>query len=397
MLATKSQIQDQAKELFPEVLAHRRHLHMHPELSFEEENTASYVARQLDRMHISYRKGVGGHGIVAHIEGEQGPGKLLALRADMDALPIQEENEVHYASTQPGVMHACGHDVHTASLLGAANILSSRKADFSGTIRLLFQPAEERLPGGASLMIQDGALKSPPVESIIGQHVLPYIDAGKVGIRPGVYMASADEIYLTIKGKGGHAASPQLCIDPVTIGAQIISSLQQVISRADPREPSVLSFGRFIAEGATNIIPNEVHIAGTFRAMNETWRKEAHTKIRSIVEGTATAFGAEADLDIRVGYPVLKNHEALTNRTRKSMTEYVGEENIIDLDLWLGAEDFAYYTHEIPGCFYRLGTRNESKGITHGLHTPRFDIDESTLELSIGLMSWLALKELEGE
>ena len=397
MLATKSQIQDQAKELFPEVLAHRRHLHMHPELSFEEENTARYVAEKLDQMHIPYRTGVGGHGIVAHIEGEKGPGKLLALRADMDALPIQEENKVSYASTHPGIMHACGHDVHTASLLGAAKILSSRKADYSGTIRLLFQPAEERLPGGASLMIRDGALQSPQVESIIGQHVLPYIDAGKIGIRPGVYMASADEIYLTIKGKGGHAASPHLCVDAVAIGAQIISSLQQVISRADPREPSVLSFGRFIAEGATNVIPSEVHIAGTFRAMNETWRKEAHKKIRSIVEGTAAAFGAEADLDIRVGYPVLKNHEALTHRTRKHMVEYVGEENIIDLDLWLGAEDFAYYTHEVPGCFYRLGTRNEAQGITHGLHTPRFDIDETTLELSIGLMSWLALNELEGE
>ncbi|MEM9722297.1 MAG: M20 family metallopeptidase [Bacteroidota bacterium] len=394
MLPIKTEIQAQAQELFPEVLGHRRHLHMHPELSFKEEQTAAYVASQLQEMGIPYQKGIGGHGIVAHIEGEQGKGKLLALRADMDALPIQEENEVPYASTQPGIMHACGHDVHTASLLGVAKILVSQQSKFAGTFRLLFQPAEERLPGGASLMIRDGALQSPQVESILGQHVLPYIDAGKVGIRPGVYMASADEIYLTIKGKGGHAASPQLCVDPVTIGAQIIASLQQVISRADPREPSVLSFGRFIAEGATNVIPDEVHIAGTFRAMNETWRKEAHTKIRSIVEGTATAFGAEADLDIRVGYPVLKNNETLTNRIRKYMSAYVGEENIVDLGLWLGAEDFAYYTHEVPGCFYRLGTRNKAKGITHGLHTPKFNIDESTLELSIGLMSWLALNEL---
>ncbi len=395
MIRLKSEIQAKAKAIFPKVIKHRRHLHMHPELSFQEEKTAQYIMNELDQLGIPYQSGIGGHGIVGHIEGEKGPGKLLALRADMDALPIQEQNEVPYASQNPGIMHACGHDVHTSSLLGVASILSSLRSQIAGSVRLIFQPAEERLPGGASLMIKEGVLDQPRVEGILGQHVLPYMDAGKIGIRPGVYMASADEIYLTIKGKGGHAAAPHTCVDPIVIASQIISSLQQVVSRSDPREPSVLSFGKFIAEGATNVIPNEVYIEGTFRAMNETWRSEAHRKIRDIVEGTAKAFGASADLDIRVGYPVLKNDEALAKRARSSIAAFVGEENVVDLDLWMGAEDFAYYTHEIPGCFYRIGTRNEAKGLVHGLHTPHFDIDESVMELSIGLMSWLAIKELE--
>lgn len=396
MIPAKTEIKAKAKEVFPQVVQHRRHLHQHPELSFQEEQTAQFVKDELDKLGIPYQSGVGGHGVVGHIEGEKGKGKLLALRADMDALPIQEQNEVEYISKHPGVMHACGHDVHTSSLLGVASLLSSMKAHFAGTIRLVFQPAEERLPGGASLMIKDGVLDQPRVTGILGQHVLPYMDAGKIGIRPGVYMASADEIYLTLKGKGGHAAAPHTCVDPIVIASQIISSLQQVVSRSDPREPSVLSFGKFMAEGATNVIPNEVYIEGTFRAMNETWRAEAHQKIRDIVEGTAKAFGAIAELDIRVGYPVLKNNEALAQRARTHIAEFVGEENVVDLDLWMGAEDFAYYTHEVPGCFYRLGTRNEAKGIVHGLHTPRFDIDESVLEVSVGLMSWLALKELVG-
>ena len=254
MIPAKSEIKAKAKEVFPQVVQHRRHLHKHPELSFQEEKTAQYVMKELDRLGISYQSGIGGHGVVGHIQGEKGSGKLLALRADMDALPIQEQNEVEYVSQNPGVMHACGHDVHTSSLLGVASILSSMKAQFSGTIRLVFQPAEERLPGGASLMIKEGVLDQPRVKGILGQHVLPYMDAGKIGIRPGVYMASADEIYLTIKGKGGHAAAPHTCIDPIVIASQIISSLQQIVSRSDPREPSVLSFGKFIAEGATNVL-----------------------------------------------------------------------------------------------------------------------------------------------
>lgn len=390
----KQQIKAEAAHIFDQVVAHRRHLHAHPELSFEEVATSAYVARALHEMGIPTTEGIGGYGVVGLLEGEQGPGPVVALRADMDALPITEENEVPYRSQNPGVMHACGHDVHTSSLLGTARILSQLKAHFKGTIKLIFQPAEEKTPGGASLMIQDGVLAQPQVESIFGQHVLPYMDKGKVGIRRGMYMASADEIYLRVIGKGGHAAQPSHFIDPVAISAQIITALQQVVSRSDPRKPTVLSFGKVIAEGATNVIPDEVYIEGTLRCMNEAWRAEAKDKIRRIAQHVAEGFGGRVELDITHGYPVLYNHEQLTDATRQRIVDYVGEAQVVDLDLWMAAEDFAYYTHEVPGCFYRIGTRNEAKGLTHGLHTPRFDIDESVLELSTGLMAWIALQQL---
>jgi len=387
-------IKDLATQIAPDVIQYRRHLHMYPELSYEEKQTADYVKQHLTDMGIPAKTGVGGNGVVGLIKGQKGDGKVLALRGDMDALPIQEQNDVSYASQNPGVMHACGHDVHTASLLGTAAILNQLKSEFAGEIKLIFQPAEERLPGGASFMIKDGVLRDPNVHAIIGQHVLPYLDCGTIGIRSGTYMASADEIYFRIKGKGGHAASPNLCIDPVVITAQIITALQQVISRADPREPSVLSFGKIIGNGATNVIPDEVYVEGTFRAMNETWRKEAHHKIRKIIEGMAASMGATAELDLKVGYPVLINEENLTKATRQAIVAYMGEKNVIDLDLWLAAEDFAYYTHEIPGCFYRLGTGNQVKGATYGLHTPRFNIDEDALHISTGLMAWIALQQM---
>ncbi|MCL4136227.1 UNVERIFIED_CONTAM: hypothetical protein GTU68_015410 [Idotea baltica] len=314
----------------------------------------------------------------------------------MDALPIFEKNEVSYKSTKEGIMHACGHDVHTSSLLGTAKILSQLTANFSGTCKLIFQPAEERVPGGASLMIKDGALQHPKVDAILGQHVQPFFDCGKIGVRPGIYMASADEVYLHVRGKGGHAAHPSHFIDPVMITAQILVTLQQVVSRSDPRIPSILSFGEIKAEGATNIIPEEVYVAGTFRTMNEPWRAEALEKIKRIATSVAEGLGGSVEVEIRKGYPVLYNDEQLTSRTRSQIVEYVGEENVIDMDLWMAAEDFAYYTHEVPGCFYRLGTRNESRGIVHGVHTPLFDIDEEALRLSTGLMAWVTINELNG-
>ncbi|MEL6591248.1 MAG: M20 family metallopeptidase [Bacteroidota bacterium] len=393
----KKQIQSQAESLFEQVIEKRRHLHMHPELSFEESQTAAFVQAELQRMEIPFDTDIGGHGVIGYVRGTASPNdKTIALRADMDALPIEEANEVAYKSQNPGVMHACGHDVHTASLLGTAEILAGLRPHFSGTIKLLFQPAEERVPGGASLMIKDGALQNPQVQSIFGQHVQPYFPAGKIGVRSGMYMASADEIYLRVIGKGGHAAHPANFVDPVTMTAQILVALQQVVSRSDPRIPSVLSFGRLEANGATNIIPDYVDVAGTFRTMNEPWRHQALEKIKDIAHGIAKGLGGAVELDIRKGYPVLFNDEALTGRSRARIADYVGEENIIDMDLWMAAEDFAWYTHEVPGCFYRLGTRNEEKGIVHGLHTPLFDIEESTMQLSTGLMAWLALKELEG-
>ncbi|MCB9231224.1 MAG: amidohydrolase [Bacteroidia bacterium] len=393
----KEKIQNLSSDIFAEIVDLRRQIHANPELSFEEYETSALVKAQLSGLGIPFQDNIAKTGVVGLIEGEL-PGKTIALRADMDALPILEANEVDYISRNPGKMHACGHDVHTSSLLGTARILSQLKPHIKGTIKLLFQPSEERLPGGASVMIREGVLENPRVGGILGQHVMPFIDQGKFGFRKGIYMASADEIYLTVKGKGGHAAQPQNFIDPVTITAQIITALQTVVSRTmDPRYPSVLSFGKMIANGATNIIPDEVYLEGTFRAMNEEWRALAHQRIREIVHALAKSMGGEADLEIRLGYPVLKNNEELTARARAAAASYVGEENIIDLDIWMAAEDFAWYTQEIPGCFYRLGTRNISKGINHGLHTPLFNIDEDALRLSTGMMAWLAIQELEGE
>ncbi len=377
------------------VIGYRRHLHTHPELSFEEEKTAAFIAAELTALDIPFQTGVAGHGVVALIEGEKGPSNhVVALRADMDALPITEANEVPYRSVQPGVMHACGHDAHSASLLGVAHLLSAAKKDFSGTVKLIFQPAEEKAPGGASLMIRDGVLESPKVHAIYGQHVQPFLDTGKIGIRSGQYMASADEIYLTIVGKGGHGAMPHLFTDPIAIGAQIITALQQVVSRSDPRIPTILSFGKFIGNGATNIIPESVYIEGTLRTFNEEWREKALQKVHSIATSVAEGFGARAEVNIQRGYPVLHNDEALTARSRPWIEAFVGKEQVVDLDLWMAAEDFAWYTHHVPGCFYRIGTRNEAKGIVHGLHTPRFDLDEEALRLAPGLMAWLAIREL---
>lgn len=394
----RHRIQDLAGDTFQWTVERRRHIHTYPELSFQEAQTAQYVQDELSALGIPFTPGIGGHGVIGIIQGElpaENP-KVIALRADMDALPILEENEVAYRSQNQGVMHACGHDVHTSSLLGTARILQQVKAHFSGTIKLIFQPAEEKLPGGASLVIKDGALKNPNVQAIFGQHVQPFIDVGKIGVRPGMYMASADEIYMTVKGKGGHAALPDKFIDPVMITAQMLTAMQQVVSRSDPRIPTILSFGRVIAEGATNIIPEKVEVHGTLRTMNEAWRKEAQQKIKDIVHHTAKMMGGEVDIDLRVGYPVLYNDVDLTTKARGHIADYVGEENIVDMDIWMAAEDFVWYTHEVPGCFYRLGTRNEARGIVHGLHTSRFDIDEEALSFSTGLMAWVAIKDLMG-
>lgn len=392
----KQSLQQRSLDIHDEIRQLRRTIHANPELAFEEYETSALVQSQLSALGIDFQDNVAKTGVVGFVRGmAPGKDKVIALRADMDALPILEANAVDYASTNPGKMHACGHDVHTSSLLGTAKLLQEHREHFSGTIKLLFQPSEEKLPGGAKVMIEEGALRNPDVQSIIGQHVQPYIDVGKIGMRKGIYMASADELYITIKGKGGHAAQPQNFVDPVMIMAQCVVSLQTVVSRmADPRLPSVLSFGKVVAEGATNIIPNEVQLIGTYRTMNEPQRARAHAMIKDIVLSTARAMGGDADVDILVGYPVLHNDEELGSRARNWVEDYVGPENVVNLDLWLAAEDFAWYTQEVPGCFYRLGTRNEAKGIVHGLHTPLFNIDEEALKLSTGLMAWMAIQEL---
>ena len=391
----KDRIKSLAQAYKQEVIDLRRHLHSHPELSFKEFQTAAFVAEKLKEIGITEIESKATTGWSALIKGKNPDKKVVALRADMDALPIIEANEVPYKSQNPGVMHACGHDAHTASLLGAAKILNEVRDQFEGTIKLIFQPGEEIIPGGASLMIKDKVLENPRPNYILGQHVMPMIPAGKVGFRSGLYMASADELYLTIKGKGGHGAMPETFIDPVLISAHLLVALQQIVSRvANPKIPSVLSFGRVEALGATNIIPNEVKIQGTFRTLDEAWRAKAHQKMRQIAEGIVEGMGGQLDFEIRKGYPFLKNNPELTARSVDAARDYLGAENVLDLDIWMAAEDFAYFSQEIDGCFYRLGTRNEARGITSGVHTPTFDIEEEALEIGSGLMAWLAVSEL---
>jgi amidohydrolase len=390
----KEKIQSIAKNIFNDVVANRRHLHSHPELSFHEVETSAFVAKHLDSLGLTYER-MADNGLVALLKGEKPSEKVIALRADMDALPITEANDVTYKSQNVGVMHACGHDVHTSSLLGVASILTELKSEFGGTIKLIFQPAEEKLPGGASLMIKEGVLENPKPSAVIGQHVMPLIDAGKVGFRAGKYMASTDELYVTVKGKGGHGAQPQQNIDPVIITAHMLTALQQIVSRfSDPKSPCVLSFGKVIANGATNVIPNEVYLEGTFRTMDEQWRDEAHIKMKKMAEGLVESMGGTVDFNIVRGYPYLINEPALTNNVRSHAEDYLGKENVLDLDIWMAAEDFAYYSQVADSCFYRLGTRNESRGITSSVHTPTFDVEETALETSVGLMAYLAVKQL---
>ena len=390
----KEKIQELSQNIFDEVVANRRYLHTHPELSFNEVETSAFVAKKLDELGLQYER-MADNGLVALIKGAKPSDRVVALRADMDALPILEANDVPYRSQNAGVMHACGHDAHTSSLLGTAKILTQLKDEFAGTVKLIFQPAEEKLPGGASLMIKEGVLENPKPQAVLGQHVMPLIDAGKVGFRAGKYMASTDELYVTVKGKGGHGAQPQQNIDPVMITAYMLTALQTIISRsADPKSPSVLSFGKVIANGATNVIPNEVYLEGTFRTMDEAWRAEAHKKMKKIAEGVAESFGGSVDFNIVRGYPFLINEEKLTAATRAHAEDYLGKENVLDLDIWMAAEDFAYYSQVADACFYRLGTRNESRGITSSVHTPTFDVEEDAFKISTGLMAYLALKQL---
>lgn len=391
----KSIIKQKASSYKQEVIAIRRHLHQYPELSFQEFETSKYVCEKLDEYGIEYKSGYVKTGIVGLIEGNNPDSKIIALRADLDALPITEENKVDYKSKNEGVMHACGHDVHTSSLLGVAKILNELKTEFEGTVKLIFQPGEEKLPGGASLMIEEGVLENPKPNAVIGQHVYPQLEAGKVGFKSGMYMASTDELHVTVHGKGGHAALPHLIVDPILISAHIITGLQQIVSRnSHPTVPTVLSFGKVQANGATNIIPDKVELEGTFRAMNEKWRTDAHIKMKKMAEQIAEGMGGSCEFNILKGYPFLVNDEELTNNAKQYAKEYLGEENVVDLELRMTAEDFAYYSQKAPSCFYRLGVKNDENTTVTGLHTSTFNIDEGAIETSIGLMSWLTICEL---
>lgn len=390
-----AQIKQLAGLIYPDVLQHRRHLHQHPELSFQEFNTSAYIKQTLDKTGVPW-SAVAGTGVLAIITGDLPSDRVIALRADIDALPITELNNVTYKSASPGIMHACGHDAHTSSLLGVAAILQALKAEFGGTVRLLFQPAEEALPGGAIQMLQEGVLENPTPIAIVGQHVAPSLPAGKIALRKGIFMASMDELRITVHGRGGHGAQPHQNIDPVLIAAHIIVALQQVISRrSDPATPGVLSIGKLVADGSVNVVPDSVYMEGTFRTMNEAWREQAHELVTKIATGTTETMGGTCTVEIRKGYPCLVNNEALTGKISVWAEEFLGEGNVENAALWMAAEDFAYYTDHTDSCFYLLGAGNEEKNITSGLHTATFNIDESILSTSIGLMAFIAIKLLK--
>ncbi|MFI5194032.1 MAG: M20 family metallopeptidase [Chitinophagales bacterium] len=390
----KERIRQLAVDILPRVIGDRRRLHQNPELSFREFKTAAYVKSRLDEMEIPW-KVVTETGIAALITGDLPSGEVVALRADMDALPITEMNSCTYVSENPGVMHACGHDAHTASLLGAAFILKKLTRHFGGTVKLIFQPGEEMLPGGASLMIREGVLEDPHPTAVFGQHVMPSLESGKIAIRKGKHMASMDEIIVRVKGKGGHGAQPHLNIDPVSITAQIIVALQQVVSRmADPTMPTVLSFGKMIANGAINVIPDEVYLEGTFRTFSESWRNEAHLRMKKIAESLASGMGGSCEFKIVKGYPFLTNEEKLTEQVTNLAVDYLGKENVIPADLWMAAEDFSYFSQERDACFYLLGVGNNKKNIGASLHSPHFDIDENALSISTGLMAFIAISRM---
>lgn len=378
-----------AHQYAPEFIAIRRHLHAHPELSYQEFETSKYVQKKLQEYHIPFEIKAT-TGVIGLLQGKNPGSRTIALRADMDALPINEENEVPYRSKNAGVMHACGHDVHTTCLLGAARILSETRDEWEGTVKLIFQPGEERNPGGASLLIKEGVLENPSPQGIFGLHVNPQLEVGKLSFRGGKVMASADELYITIRSKGGHAAAPHLTADTILVASHLVVSLQQVISRnRDPLLPSVLTISSFQGGFTTNVIPSEVKLMGTFRAMDEGWRFKAHEIIRRHTAELVHAMGAEADVHIDVGYPTVYNNEALNEKARQLAEDFLGKEAVEETEVRMGAEDFGYYSQKIPGCFYRLGTANKTKGITSGVHTPTFDIDEGAIELGMGMMAVL--------
>ena len=365
----------------------RRHLHAHPELSYQEFETSAFVQAHLRELGLGPQV-MATTGVTAIIEGKNKDSRVVALRADMDALPITEENDVTYKSTRPGIMHACGHDVHTACLLGAARILVETKDQWEGTVKLVFQPGEEKNPGGASLMIRDGILQNPAPQCIFALHVNPQLEVGLLSFRAGKVMASADEIYMTVRGKGGHAAAPHLTADTLLITSHLVVALQQVISRNNnPMQPSVLSITSIQGGHTTNVIPSEVKIMGTFRAMDEAWRFRAHDIIRKLSKELVESMGATIDVHIDVGYPTVYNNEQLHLTAKTIAASYMGKDHVEETEIRMGAEDFGYYSQKIPGCFFRLGTANKEKGITSGVHTPLFNIDESAIATGMGIMA----------
>ena len=384
-------IKNLAKKHSTKFISIRHHLHANPELSYQEYETSKFIQEKLAAWGVPFEV-MATTGVVGLIKGKNPDKRVVALRADMDALPITETNEVPYKSLKEGVMHACGHDVQTTWLLGAAKILNDIKEEWEGTVKLIFQPGEEKNPGGASLLIKEGVLENPAPQKIFALHVHPGMEVGQFSFRGGMVMASADEIYITIKCKGGHAAAPQFTADSILIASHLIICLQQIISRNnDPFNPSVLSITAINGGNTTNVIPSEVKLMGTFRAMNEQWRFKAHELIIQQTNTLVRSLGGEVDVKIDVGYPFVFNDIQLSEEAKLLALKYAGTENVFETELRMGAEDFAYYSHKIPGCFFRLGAGNKEKNITSNVHTPTFNIDEGAIEHGIGMMAWMAI------
>ena len=391
-------IKQKAQQHFSYLVDVRRHLHTHPELSFKEIETSRYISTQLIKHRIEHETGIVNTGIVALIKGKNPDKRCVLLRGDMDALPITEKNEVSYKSVNEGVMHACGHDVHSTCALGAAIILNELKDSFEGTVKIIFQPGEELLPGGSSLMIKEGILQNPKVDAAIALHVFTDLNAGQAGFRDGMYMASTDEIYIDIIGKGGHAAMPSEYNNPILIASEILLQLSKEfpnISSSSEGVPTVLAFGKIIANGATNVIPERVSIEGTFRTMDENWRKQTHERIIKLVTDIATSKNAKAEVKIIRGYPFLVNDEQVTNKAKNTAIHYLGKENVVELPLRMTAEDFAFISQQVPSCFFRLGTGNKQQGITSGVHTSTFNVDENAIETGATLLAAMAIDLLK--
>lgn len=386
-----STVQAYATTLQDKLLQIRRHIHQHPELSEQEEKTMKYISAVLNEFGIDHSCNIGGYGIIGSLQGKKTSGPVLMLRADMDALPIEEKNAVPYCSVNKGVMHACGHDVHTACLLGALNILKQLQNEWSGTIKFVFQPAEEKLPGGAKRMIEAGVLENPKPDAALALHVFPSLEVGEAGFRSGMYMASCDEIYITIKGKGGHAAIPGELNNPLYAASEVLLAMEQLAAQYKLAEvPTVLSFGNLHAHGATNVVPDTCSIAGTFRTMNETWRTQCHEQIHQTLQTLARKRNITIDCHIDIGYPFLINDDAITTVAKEASIAYLGETHVKELDIRMASEDFAYYSQQVPSCFFRLGIGNKAKGITSPVHTSTFDIDESALSIGAGLLAYIA-------
>jgi len=384
----KEKILELSDLFFDEIVSIRRYMHMHPELSFQEFETSNYIKSILKSWDINFLDGYANTGILVNLEGKEPSSRVIALRADFDALPILEENDVEYKSKNEGIMHACGHDAHTASMLGALKILHTTKDHWRGTIKFIFQPAEERLPGGAKQMIEEGVLENPNVQHVIAQHVLPELEVGKVGFRCGTYMASTDELYITISGKGGHAAIPSSYNNPIIASSELVLDLNQFFN---DKVDAIFAIGYIDGTGSTNIIPNEVNLMGTFRALDESFRLESHNHMNRIVDQVAKKYNIKIDLNIKKGYPALNNDIQFTLNQLNKAKEFLGEKNVIDLPIRMTAEDFSYFANAVPSCFYRLGTGNKDKGLIHGLHTSKFNIDEDSLKIGMGLMAFLAI------